>query len=71
MAFSDGRDHDHNGYPSDISGWDFYDNQNDPATVDSTYGHANGQMKQAAAQTNNGVEGAGVCPRCTILPIKS
>ena len=41
---------DGNGYVDDISGWDFYNDQNDPATVDSEYGHANGQMKQAAAR---------------------
>src|SRR5438445_3320445 len=27
VAFADGVDRDHNGYPSDISGWDFYDHQ--------------------------------------------
>jgi hypothetical protein len=69
--FSDGVDDDHNGYTDDISGWDFYDNQNDPATVDSSYGHANGQMKRAAGQANNGQGGVGECPRCMILPIKA
>jgi hypothetical protein len=64
-------DNDGDGYPHDISGWDFYDNQNDPATVDSSYGHANGQMRQAAAATNNGALGAGVCPRCMIMPVKA
>lgn len=64
-------DNDGNGYPNDVSGWDFYDNQNDPATVDSTYDHANVQMEQAAAQTNNGIQGAGICPRCRLLPIKA
>jgi len=28
-------DNDGNGYPHDISGWDFYDHQNDPATYDT------------------------------------
>src|SRR5439155_1756097 len=41
-------DNDGNGYPHDISGWDFYDHQNDPATYDSGYGHANGQQKPAS-----------------------
>lgn len=71
VAFSDGTDTDRNGYRDDISGWDFYNRQNDPATVDSAYDHANGQMKQAAAQTDNGVGGAGICPRCLIVPIKA
>jgi hypothetical protein len=69
--FSDGIDHDHNGYVNDISGWDFYDHQNDPATTDTAYGHANGQMRQAAAQANNGIAGAGICPRCMLLPVKA
>lgn len=71
VAFSNGKDDDHDGYVDDISGWDFYDNQNDPATYDSAYGHSDNQMRQAAAQTNNGFEGAGVCPGCMILPIKA
>lgn len=71
VAFSNGVDEDANGFVDDISGWDFYDHQNDPATVDATYGHANGQMRQMAAATNNGFMGAGVCPDCRILPIKA
>jgi hypothetical protein len=69
--FSNGRDDDGNGFVDDISGWDFYDDQNDPATVDSAYEHANNQMMQAAAQTNNGSRGAGICPRCMIMPVKA
>ena len=64
-------DNDHNGYPNDISGWDFYDNQNDPATTDTAYQHSDEQMAKAAAATDNGFGGAGVCPRCMILPIKA
>ncbi len=71
VRFSNGVDNDHNGYTDDISGWDFYNDQNDPATLDSTYNHANGQMKQAAAETNNAIEDAGVCPDCRLLPIKA
>src|SRR5918994_7173589 len=71
VRFSDGSDDDGNGYVDDISGWDFYYDQNDPATVDAEYDHANTQMRQAAAKTNNGFLGAGVCPGCTILPIKA
>ncbi|WP_019632753.1 FG-GAP-like repeat-containing protein [Actinomadura atramentaria] len=70
-AFSDGRDDDGNGFTDDISGWDFYEDQNDPATYDSTYGHANSQMKVAAAQTDNATAGAGICPRCRVLPIRA
>lgn len=71
VRFSNGTDGDRNGYIDDISGWDFYNDQNDPATLDSAYNHANGQMEQAAAQTNNANEGAGICPDCRLLPIKA
>ena len=70
-AFSDGRDDDGNGFPDDISGWDFYEHQNDPATHDATYGHANAQMRRAAAQTDNHLLGAGICPKCRILPVRA
>lgn len=69
--YSDGKDDDHNGYKDDISGWDFYDGQNDPATVDSAYGHANAQQKQAAAEGNNGIGEIGVCPSCMVMPVKA
>ena len=71
VRFSNHKDDDHNGYRDDISGWDFYNDQNDPATVDSKYDHANGQMRQAAAETNNGIGEAGVCPKCMLLPVKA
>jgi FG-GAP-like repeat/Subtilase family len=71
VVFSDGTDHDHNGYVDDISGWDFYNRQNDPATIDTTYTHANNQMRRAAAEANNSYLGAGVCPKCMILPVKA
>jgi hypothetical protein len=70
VTFSDGVDDDNNGYIDDISGWDFYDNQNNPATYDSAYTHANTQMEQAAAITDNGFQGAGICPRAMLLPVK-
>jgi VCBS repeat protein len=69
--FSNRKDNDRNGYVDDISGWDFYDDQNDPATVDSAYGHANGQQKQAAAEGNNGIGEIGICPSCMLMPIKA
>jgi hypothetical protein len=71
VEFSDGKDDDHNGYTDDISGWDFYDDQNDPGTVDSEYGHANSQQEEAAAETNNGFSEAGICPKCMIMPVKA
>ncbi len=71
IEFSDGIDNDGNGYVDDISGWDFYDNQNNPATYDTSYGHANGQMVNAAAITNNGFGEAGFCPDCMLMPVKA
>jgi hypothetical protein len=64
-------DNDANGFANDVSGWDFYDDQNDPATTDSAYGHANNQERQAAADTDNGFAGAGVCPRCMVMPVRA
>jgi hypothetical protein len=69
--FSDGKDDDGNGYVDDISGWDFYNDQNNPATTDSAYAHANNQMERAGGETDNGVFGAGFCPRCRVLPVKA
>ncbi len=60
-AFSDSVDHDHNGYVNDISGWDFYDNDNDSETEDSTYEHSDNQMLVIHHE----------CPKCLILPIKA
>ncbi len=60
-AVSDGVDHDHNGYPNDISGWDFYDKQNDPGTVDSAYSHSDDQMLVIHHE----------CPKCMIMPVKA
>jgi hypothetical protein len=71
VAFSDGHDDDGNGFTDDISGWDFYDDQNDPATSDATYGHANDQLRKAGAQTDNGQLGAGICPKCRLMPIRA
>lgn len=68
--FSDGVDDDGNGYTDDISGWDFYSDQNDPATIDSAYDHANNQMEQAVAEGDNGYAEIGICPDCMVLPIK-
>src|SRR5699024_2191116 len=71
VRFSNGTDSDGNGFVDDISGWDFYDHQNDPAMYDSEYTHSDNQMRQEAADTNNGHSGAGICPRCMILPVKA
>jgi hypothetical protein len=53
--------HDGSGYLNDISGWDFYDGQNDPATEDSTYEHSDNQMLVIHRE----------CPKCMIMPVKA
>ena len=48
-------------YRDAIAGWDFYDNQNDPATGDASYDHSDDQMSVVHA----------ICPTCLILPVKA
>ncbi|WP_437924348.1 S8 family serine peptidase [Sorangium sp. So ce291] len=69
LHFSDGRDDDRNGYADDIAGWDFFKNDNDPFD-DTRNGHGTEGAKTAAAQTNNELGGAGVCPRCRLIPLR-
>src|SRR3954453_5232944 len=70
VAFSDGRDDDHNGYTDDVSGWNFDRNTNDPQYEDTTYGHAPGLISDVAGVANNGYSGVGECRACSIVPIK-
>src|ERR1019366_3692433 len=42
LAFSDGIDHDHNGFANDIAGWNFVDDNNNPYD-DVHYGHGTGE----------------------------
>lgn len=68
IAFSNGRDNDHNGYVDDIAGWDFMDNDNDPYD-DVHYGHGTHQAKYATAEADNGGD-VGACPNCMVTPIR-
>jgi hypothetical protein len=69
---TDGRfDNDGNGYPNDVSGWNAYNNTNDPQTEDPGYGHAPGLMTLIGAEANNGYGGVGVCRECRVIPVKS
>jgi hypothetical protein len=61
VAFSNNVNNDHDGFANDIFGWDFYENQNDPATQDAAYTHANGQMLVIHQ----------MCPGCMIMPIRA
>ena len=75
-TFSDGVDHDGNGYPNDIAGWDFYQHDNDPAD-DVVYGHGTGEAQDSSAetattQTDLARIGGSVseCPNCRVLPLR-
>jgi subtilase family protein/VCBS repeat protein len=67
--FSDGIDDDGNGYIDDISGWDFFQQDNDPAD-DNRYGHGTSEANWSGAEANNGGGNIGVCPECRILMVR-
>ncbi|MEZ4410156.1 MAG: FG-GAP-like repeat-containing protein, partial [Polyangiales bacterium] len=69
-VFSDNTDADNNGYVDDIAGWDFFQDDNDPADA-TRFGHGTGEMRWSAAETNNGVGDAGDCPRCMVIPLRA
>jgi len=62
-----GIDDDGNGYIDDIRGWDFVNFDSDPMDDNGHGTHCSGI---AAAETNNGVGVAGVCWKCSIMPLK-
>ncbi len=61
-------DDDNNGYVDDISGWDFYSNDNNPRPT--TQPHGTSCAGVAAAEQGNGLGGVGVAFNCSILPVK-
>src|SRR5207248_1715221 len=63
-------DNDGNGYPNDISGWNFHRDTNDPQTDNTIYHHANGESEALVATANNKFGGVGVCPGCRLLSVK-
>ncbi|HEX8067285.1 MAG TPA: S8 family serine peptidase [Thermoleophilaceae bacterium] len=72
-TFSDGKDDDGNGYADDVAGWDFFDDDNDPfdaSSYSSANNHGSGRAEEAAGATNDGRGGTGVCPRCTLVPMR-
>jgi hypothetical protein len=69
IAFSDGVDHDHNGYANDIAGWNFVDNNNDPFD-DVQYAHGTGEDEDSTAEANTSAGEVGSCPNCTVLPLR-
>ena len=66
---SDDVDDDGNGYADDISGWDFYHDDNDPSD-DTRFGHGTGEARWSAAEANNGMGRAGFCPSCRIMMVR-
>ncbi len=69
FIFSDGVDDDANGYTDDISGWDFFEDDND-ALDEVRYGHGTGQSNDSGAEANNGIGGVGTCPNCMLLEVR-
>src|SRR6185503_9845866 len=73
VAFSDGTDADHNGYIDDIAGWNFFDDNNNPADLSSYFAasnHGSGRAEEAVETANDGAGSAGICPRCSYMPIR-
>ncbi len=68
-AFSNGMDEDNNGLVDDISGWDFFKDDNDPYD-DTRYGHGTGEAEDSTAPANDGLGGVGGCPDCQFVPLR-
>ena len=68
IAFSDGIDHAHDGYKSDIAGWNYVDDNNDPFD-DVQYGHGGEEAGWEGAEANTGST-VGTCPNCLIMPLR-
>jgi hypothetical protein len=66
---SDGIDDDGNGYTDDISGWDFFWNDNDPSD-DTDFGHGTGEANDSTAEAHDDSGTPGVCPRCLVMPVR-
>jgi Subtilase family len=64
--FSDGVDQDGNGYTDDISGWDFFEHDND-AEDDVQYGHGTGEAKDSGSDVGINLT---QCPNCMIMPLR-
>lgn len=69
IAFSDGVDHDHNGYAGDIAGWNFVDDNNDPYD-EVHYGHGTGEEEDSTGEANQAAGELGTCPNCEIMELR-
>ena len=57
----------------DIAGWDFFDNDNDPADTSSYFAaenHGSGRATEAVERGNDGQGSIGVCPKCQYVPMR-
>lgn len=63
----DGKDTDGNGFVDDVIGWDFLRNVNLPHDPN---GHGTFIAGLIAAVPENGIGSVGVCPGCSILPVR-
>ncbi len=68
LAFTDGRDHDHDGYANDIAGWNYVDDNNDPFD-DVQYGHGTGEAQDSNGEANTSQE-LGTCPDCRVMVLR-
>ncbi len=72
-AFENGDDGDGNGYVDDIAGWDFFDDDNDPADTSSYFAaenHGSGRTSEAVEKGNDSAGSIGVCPKCQYIPVR-
>jgi hypothetical protein len=66
-------DNDGNGFANDVAGWNFFDNNNEPADLSSYFAahhHGTGRAQDAVEQGNDGQGSIGVCPHCQVMPIR-
>ncbi|MGZ3710219.1 MAG: S8 family peptidase [Bdellovibrionota bacterium] len=61
------KDDDKNGFVDDILGWDFV---RDAALPFDRSGHGTFMAGIIAAVADNGIGGAGVCPKCSLIPVR-
>lgn len=73
VTFSDGKDDDGNGFVDDISGWDFFNDDNDPYDQSSYFeagNHGSGRATDAVEEGNDGSGDIGTCPKCQFMPLR-
>ena len=71
--FSDGVDDDGNGYIDDVSGWDFFwnDNNAEDDVRHDGYSHGTKEGRWSAAEGNGAGGDIGTCPNCMFLPLRA